>query len=129
MQPADVGMLLLDGLSRNPFGQPEFAIPNVRAHAEASAIESWRRRSGRRGAEPAYIELNLPQVLADAFAWLISRSLVGPASENSGSNGEFRLTTEGVAAAASRSPAKAEAAIRLHVDLHPALGEARLNFE
>lgn len=126
MQPAEVGMLLLSGLSESD--RREFSIPNIRAHADASAYER-ERSAGRRGHPKEYGELDLPQVLADACAWLIARGLIGPASENSGSGGEFRLTSEGLAAARGGSVAHVEAAMRLHVDLHPALAEARLNFE
>ncbi|WP_314645680.1 TIGR02391 family protein [uncultured Microbacterium sp.] len=126
MQPAEVGMLLVSGFSTSD--QREFSIPNIRAHADASAYE-LERSAGRRRRPKEYDELDLPQVLADACAWLIARGLIGPASENSGSGGEFRLTTEGLAAAREGSGAHVEAAMRLHADLHPALSEARLNFE
>jgi uncharacterized protein (TIGR02391 family) len=119
-------MFLLGGVSS--LAQSEFSIPNLRAHADASSYAQSRRR-GRRGASDAYQTLGLPQILADACAWLISRGLIGPASENSGSAGEYRITTEGRAAARLSSAAHVEAAMRLHADLHAALSEARLNFE
>ncbi len=58
-----------------------------------------------------------------------SRCVRFPHNSSTRRSGEFRLTTEGVAAAKSLNAAKAEATLRLHVNLHPALAEARLNFE
>ena len=126
MEPAEIGMFLLTALAASP--NTEFTVYSLRAQSDASSY-TWAHQHGTRKHPPEYVELNLPQLLADAFAWLIARGLVGPASENSGSTGEFRVTSAGHRAAQASTPAHAEAAMRLHADLHPALAEARLNFE
>lgn len=127
MAPSEIGMLLLSELVDRP--KPEWSLHSARVEAEVSAREEWRRESGQRGEHPEYTDLDFPQLLADALAWLISRGLVGPASQNSGGAGEWRVTTDGRAAAEAGTAARAEAAMRLHADLHPALEEARSNFE
>lgn len=120
-------MLLAQSMAVSP--RPEWSIPDLRAHAEASLSDKALRINGRTVMPLSYVDLDLSQILADAFGWLISRGLVGPASQQSGSAGEYRLTSAGRAAAESGSAGHAEATYRLHADLHAALGEARLLFE
>jgi len=107
----------------------EWSIPDMRAHAEASVRETVPRIHGRVAMPESYARLDLSQVLADAFGWLMSRGLAGPASQSSGSGGEYRLTSAGRAAALSGDSGHVEAAYRLHEDLHATLSEARLLFE
>jgi uncharacterized protein (TIGR02391 family) len=127
MSPSEAGLLIAKAMAES--SRAEWSIPDMRAHAEASVREKVIRTHGRTVMPAAYVDLNLSQVLADAFGWLLSRGLVGPASAQSGSGGEYRLTSAGRAAALAGSASHAEAAYRLHADLHVALGEARLLFE
>ena len=108
--------------------KPEWSVPNMRAR-RSECSHAARRLSNQRELPDAYLQLNLPQVLTDAFAWLISRALVGPACINSGATGEYSLTAAGIAAAESGDSGRAEAAYRLQADLHPAPEEARTLFE
>ncbi|MEI5585460.1 MULTISPECIES: TIGR02391 family protein [unclassified Agromyces] len=127
MTASEAGLLILRAMHASK--RPEWSVPNMRAHAEASVRMRARRLSNQRELPEAYLQLNLPQVLTDAFAWLISRALVGPACLNSGATGEYSLTAAGIAAAESGDSGRAEAAYRLQADLHPALEEARTLFE
>ncbi|WP_285137706.1 TIGR02391 family protein [Microbacterium sp. lyk4-40-TSB-66] len=127
MSPSELGLLVAKSMLDSD--KDEWSVPNFRAYAEASIREQVPRIGGRRAMPREYEELNLSQVLADAFGWLLSRGLLGPAAENSGATGEYRLTSAGRAAAESGDAGPAEAAYRLHADLHPALLEARLLFE
>lgn len=127
MSASEAGLLVAQAMLKS--GTHEWSVPNFRAHAEASVRAQVPRVGGGRAMPREYEELDLPQVLADAFGWLISRGLLGPAAENSGATGEYRLTSAGRVAAESGDVGAAEAAYRLHADLHPALDEARLLFE
>lgn len=66
--------------------------------------------------------------LGDAWAWLVSRGLIGP-STGSSSGGWYRVTAAGREVADDpNAVARVWAADRLAGDLHPALASARSNF-
>ena len=127
MTASEAGLFVADAMLRSNIA--EWSIPNMRAHAEASVRQSSPRINGLQTMPNDFTALDLSWVLGDAFGWLISRGLVGPASEQSGSAGEYRLTSAGRSAAEAGNAGQAEATYRLHADLHPVLIESRLLFE
>lgn len=127
MSASELGMLIAHAIHGSD--KTEWSVPDLRAIAEASARTRHRDAIGQRGVPDGYIQLDLPQLLADGFGWLASRGLIGPASSQSGSTGEYRLTKAGITAVRDNDVRRVEAAYHLHQDLHPSLEEARLLFE
>lgn len=121
---SELGWLLLQAIDGS--GKNEWGVPNLAAYA-TSSIHHSTRETDRRNADFRGL---IGELFADAFSWLISNGLVGPASENSGSGSEWVITTAGRIALLRGSAEHVHATRRLHVDLHPDLERtARVNFE
>lgn len=124
MSTADLAWFFLESLASDH--RTEWSAPQLRAEMEISLDASASVRGGRH----KVLSWQLSQLVADALGWLVSSGLIGPASEQSGSVGEWRVTTSGYEALRHGSLLQVEATKRLHVDLHPALQRtARGNFE
>lgn len=120
----EVAMLLLSAMANSR--TESWGAPNIAIHAYTSVDTQVRRSSGR--TNRSFKELIVP-VVTDAMAWLIAGGLIGPSAWQSGSGGEWSVTAAGRQALERSSTSHVEASRRLHTELHPALEDARLNFE
>jgi len=118
---SEAGMHLLIGLSRS---RKAWSAHQTVAIAWTAILDA-----GIRGAEARQHQRRIEQFVADGFAWLLARGLVGPAAEHAGGP-QWIITTDGIEAAEQASVDHIEATLRLHAELHPALdASARPNFE
>lgn len=126
MTPAEFGIALIAAIHRGG-RKREWSFANL-----VTVIES-RRPTARRvdgvRVDDEYSRLDIRQKVADGAGWLISRGLIGPASNSSGSTGEWRLTGAGIDAVETGDVRVIEASHRLPLSLHPRLAEARALFE
>ncbi|HWU30035.1 MAG TPA: TIGR02391 family protein [Microbacterium sp.] len=126
MTPAEFGIALITAIHCGG-RKREWSFADL-----VTVIESRRpvaRRVDGVRIDDEYSRLDIRQRVADGAGWLISRGLIGPASNSSGSTGEWRLTTAGIEALESGDVRIIEASYRLPLSLHPRLGEARALFE
>ncbi|MEV8213953.1 TIGR02391 family protein [Leifsonia sp. NPDC077715] len=127
LSPSELGMRLLRGMV---VSGRSWSAPNIRAHAEASLLTAIPRRHGSVTRDLSGMIEVIVATIADGLGWLISNSLIGPSSAQSGSGDEWIPTQAGREANVLGSTAHVDATRRLHVDLHPRLqGAARMNFE
>jgi uncharacterized protein (TIGR02391 family) len=127
LSASELGMRLLRGMIDS--GR-DWSAPNIRAHAESSILTSIPRRHGSISRDVSALVDLVVKTIADGMGWLISNGLIGPASAESGSGGEWMPTRAGRDANTLGSTAHVDATRRLHIDLHQRLqGAARMNFE
>jgi uncharacterized protein (TIGR02391 family) len=118
MSGPEIGWFFLQAMIGDT--QSEWSAPQLRAEIQAVVFDEEHKGQHRPvsgGVHPA----RLSQLVADALGWLISRGPVGPGSAQSGSGGEWRVTTAGYEAHKSGSALEIENRQRLHTDLHPSL--------
>lgn len=114
-------MTLVFGLAEDP--DETTSSHNIVTHAWSSVT-----MAGVRGQRARELQAAIRRFVADAFGWAFARGLVGPVDGHPAQ--EWMITTDGIRVAAARTTTHIDAALRLHADLHPALGEsARPDFE
>lgn len=120
--PREAGMQLIRAFARKP--SESWGAHQIAAHARVALISAHLSRE-----RTASLSDRIEMYVADGLGWLIARGLIGPAAEHSG-DPKWRPTTDGLRTAQDGTPARAEATLRLHAELHPSIDESvRFNFE
>ena len=124
MSVPEAGMFLLQAMEESRY--EEWGAPNIAVLALSSLVRISPRLASPNVQNLGYV---VTPIVTDAMGWLISGGLLGPAARNSGSTGEWSVTSAGRSALKRGSASFVEASRRLHAELHPTLEDARINFE
>ena len=124
MSVPEAGMFLLEAMEESR--HIEWGAPNI-ASTPLSSLELIS--SGLGASSVRDLRHVVTPIVTDAMGWLVAGGLLGPAAWNSGSTGEWSITSAGRSALKRGSASFAEASRRLHAELHPTLEDARINFE